>query len=363
MQKQGPFGNPGGRGMKNVKKIVFYIILIVLTGAAITFFYFYSHKIISILSPFFIAVIIAYIIYPLVIRFERKGMKRSVAIIVIYAFTALTLVLFGFYIMPHVLGNAKELFNTLPDITSKYKDIFNSFISKIKTSNWPPEIKSIIFGEISSGTDFVQKYVSKAMKKSLSVVASSVFIFFNIILSMIIAYYFLKDIEGIKRSTLLLAPKKIRNDLISTGREINAIITHFIQGQLLTALIVGILETIGLYAVRVKYPFILGAVGGIANLIPYFGPVLGAVPAVAIALLQSPTKALFTTLVFVIVQQIDNAFISPKIIEGKLGLHPVTTIVAVLVGGEFFGIMGMLVGVPIAAILKVIIKRLIDLIV
>lgn len=349
--------------MRNVRKIVFYIIMVLLVGGAVTFFYFHSHKIISILSPFFIAVIIAYIIYPLVIRFERKGMKRNLAIIIIYTFVALTLIFFSFYIMPHVLGNAKELFNTLPDITNKYKDMFNSYVSKIKTSNWPPEIKNIIFGEISSGSGFIQSYASKAMKKFLSIVASSIFIFLNIVLSMIIAYYFLKDIEGIKRSTLLLAPKKMRNDLIGVGREINAIITNFIHGQLLTALIVGILETIGLYIVRVKYPFILGAVGGIANLIPYFGPVLGAIPAVAIALLQSPTKALLTALVFVIVQQIDNAFISPKIIEGKLGLHPITTIIAVLVGGEFFGIIGMLIGVPIAAILKVILKRIIDLIV
>ncbi|MHB8062749.1 MAG: AI-2E family transporter [Ruminiclostridium sp.] len=349
--------------MSNIKKTIFYIILVfIIIGLAI-FIYFFSDNLIKILSPFFIAVVIAYIIYPLVIKFERKGIKRNVSIIIIYTFIGLVLIFFVIYIMPHVFNNAKGLFNTLPHITNKYQEIFNSFISKIKTSNWPPEIKDLIFSEIDNGTNFIQTYASQAMKKFLTIVASSIVIIFDIVLSMIIAYYFLKDIEGIKRSALMLAPKRMRNDLINIGRELNGIVTHFIQGQLLTAVIVGLMETIGLLFVHVKYPFILGVLGGIANIIPYFGPILGAIPAVAIALLDSPTKALLTTLVFIIIQQIDNAFISPKIIEGKLGLHPVTTIIAVLIGGEFFGIIGMLVAVPITAMLKVIFKRTIDLLV
>jgi predicted PurR-regulated permease PerM len=346
-----------------MKKTIFYIILVFLIIGVAIFIYFFSDKIFKILSPFFIAVIIAYVIYPLVIKFERRGLKRSISIITIYTFIALVLVFLGIYIVPHVLNNAKELFNTLPHITNKYQEIFNSFISKIKTSSWPPEIKALFFSEINRGTELIQSYASQTMKKSLTLVASSLVILFDIVLSMIIAYYFLKDIEGIKRSALMLAPKRMRNELINIGRELNRIVTHFIQGQLLTAVIVGLLETVGLFIVHVKYPFILGVLGGVANIIPYFGPILGAIPAVAIALLESPTKALLTALVFIIVQQIDNAFISPKIIEGKLGLHPVTTIIAVLVGGQFFGIIGMLIGVPIAAMLKVIFKRVIDLLV
>lgn len=346
--------------MPSIKRTIFYIIIsLVIIGIGI-FIYFYNDKIIKILSPFFMAVFIAYIIYPLVIKFERNGVRRSLAIIIIYVFIIFVLVFFGIYIMPHVLTNAKELFSTLPEITTKYQEFFNSFISRIKTSKWPPEVKNIIFNEIYSGTEFVQGYSSQIMKKSLAVIASSLVIIVNIVLSMIIAYYFLKDAERLKRSTLLLVPKRLRNELINIGRELNSIVTHFIQGQLLTAVIVGLLETIGLFIVQTRYPFILGVLGGIANMIPYFGPVLGAIPAIAVALLQSPTKALLTALVFVIVQQIDNAFISPKIIEGKLGIHPITTIIAVLIGGEFFGIIGMLIGVPIAAMIKVIFKRIVD---
>lgn len=349
--------------MSNIKKTIFYIVLTLLVAGAILFIYYFRDKIFKIISPILIAVVIAYVIYPLVIKFERKGIKRSISIIVIYIFIILVMIFFSIYIMPYVLDNAKELFNTLPNITSKYQHIFNTFVSKIKTSRWPPEVKNLIFKEIDNTANLLQQYASQAMKKSLGVIASSIAILVNIVLSMIIAYYILKDINSIKRTTLLIAPKKMRNELVNVGRELNAIISHFIQGQLITACIVGILETLGLYFVHVKYPFILGLLGGIANIIPYFGPFLGAIPAVAIALLDSSTKAFLAVLVFVIVQQIDNAFISPKIIEGKLGLHPITTIIAVLVGGEFFGIIGMLIGVPVTAMLKVILKRIIDLVV
>ena len=180
---------------------------------------------------------------------------------------------------------------------------------------------------------------------------------------MIIAYYYIKDAELLKEGFLSLTPRKWRNFLISTGREVSLILANFIQGQLLTALIVGALESIGLILIHAKYPVVLGMIGGIFNIIPFFGPFLGAIPAVAVSLIESPMKALWTALVFTIIQQIDNSLISPKIIEGRLGLHPVTTILAVLVGGEFMGILGMLIAVPIAAIIKIIVNRTIDLIV
>jgi len=116
----------------------------------------------------------------------------------------------------------------------------------------------------------------------------------------------------------------------------------------------------GLILLRVKYPVILGVIGGITNVIPYFGPIIGAIPSVAVALLESPLKALWTIILFTVVQQIDNVIITPKIVEGRVGLHPVATILAVLIGGEFFGIIGMLVAVPVAAMLKIIITRIIE---
>ena len=140
-------------------------------------------------------------------------------------------------------------------------------------------------------------------------------------------------------------------------RDIHRVALKFIQGQIIIAIIIGIIETIGLYIVGMPYAIFLGFIGGISNIIPYFGPYIGAVPAVVIALTISPWKALLVISVFVIVQQLDNIILTPKIIKGKLGLHPIITIMSVLVGGRLFGFFGLVFAVPIVAMIKIIVKK------
>jgi predicted PurR-regulated permease PerM len=253
--------------------------------------------------------------------------------------------------------------NTLPNFIQSYEKLFYSVLSSIKASKWSDDVKGLIFSQIENGTAAVQNYLIVMLKNGLDFIVDAVRIFFDLTIAMIITYYVIKDADKFKEFALSLLPGKWRNGLVGTGKEINRILANFIQGQLLIALLVGALETIGLMLVKMKYPLVLGMVGGLANIIPYFGPYIGAIPAVAVALTISPMKAFWSIVVFVVVQQLDNNFISPKIIEGKLGLHPVATIFAVLVGGEFFGILGMLLAVPVMAILRVIVNKAVEAIV
>lgn len=349
--------------MRSNKNIAAYIIGLVLLVALVSFAYHFRKNLTNVLVPFLMAMVIAYILQPIVIRMERKNISRRAAILLIYLLFALFTATIIIFIIPEFVSNTKELMITLPEISNKYERMFNNFIYTIRSSNWSPEVKDAIFRQIQSGVVIAQEYIAEGLKRALDTLIDALTILFNTILAMIIAYYILKDGDFFREFALSLTPRKWRNSIIGTGRDISIILSSFIQGQLLTALIVGTMETIGLLIVGVKYPLVLGLVGGIANIIPYFGPFLGAIPAVAVALIDSPIKALWTVAVFVIVQQIDNSFISPKIIEGRLGLHPVTTILAVLIGGEFFGIIGMLVSVPVMAVVKVILKRIVEAIV
>ena len=141
-------------------------------------------------------------------------------------------------------------------------------------------------------------------------------------------------------------------------RDIHQVVLRFIQGQIIIAIIISIIETLGLILIGMPYAPLLGFIGGVSNIIPYFGPYIGAVPALAVALTMSPWMALWTAIVFLVVQQVDNIYLSPRIMEGKLGLHPVTTILAVIVGGKLFGMLGLLFSVPLVAMLKILLKRL-----
>lgn len=349
--------------MSSRRKLITYIVLLLILTGLLTFLYYFRVKVYKIISPFIMAIIIAYLLHPVVIKLERKNIKRTIGILLIYSLFSLAIVSVTIFVLPEIISNVRELIASIPEITTRYQNLLDNIISAIQTSDWSPDIKNALFREIENSLAMVQTYALDILKVSLVKLIGTITAAFDLILAMIIAYYFIKDAEFFKEAFLSISPRKWRNGMIGAGREINQILSNFIQGQLLTALIVGMMEMIGLSIVRVKYPLILGLVGGAANIIPYFGPILGAIPAVAIALIESPAKAFWTILVFTVIQQIDNAFISPKIIEGKLGLHPVTTIVAVLIGGEFAGIIGMLVSVPIAAVIKVILKRAVEAIV
>lgn len=349
--------------MAGRRKTIFYTLLSVLLVVFVFFFYLHRGKIGKVFLPFIMAVIISYVLHPLVIKLEAKKIKRPAGIMLIYLVFGGVLTVLTVFVVPQLIENTRELINILPGITLEFRDNFNGMVKIIASSKWPEDIKSAIFKEINGGMQLAENMILDTLRNTLTGFMKTVHTLFDLVLAMIIAYYILKDAEYFKNLSLSLVPRKWRNGLIGTFREINGVLSKFIQGQLLTALIIGTLETIGLFIVGVKYPLILGMIGGVANIIPYFGPFIGAIPAVAVALIESPVKALWTVIAFVIVQQLDNGFISPKIIEGRLGLHPVTTILAVLVGGEFFGIVGMLVSVPIAAIVKVIGKRTIDAIV
>lgn len=345
------------------RKVFVYACLAIALVGIILFIYRYGDRLVKITLPFLMATVIAYLVHPLVVRMERRKIPRTYGIIILYMLFILFLLVVTIYIVPEVINNSKELMTTLPDIAAGYQGLFDRVMSFIRSSKWPPDVKNTIYNEAQSGIRIVQSYLTEVLKKSLVTLVRVMSAAFDLVLAMIIAYYFIKDAAFFREGALSLIPRRWRNGFVNAGREINGILSNFIQGQLTTALIVGSLETIGLLLVKVKYPLVLGAVGGLANIIPYFGPILGAIPAVAVALLDSPVKAVWTVMVFAIVQQIDNSFISPKIIEGRLGLHPVTTILAVLAGGEFLGIPGMLVAVPVTAILKVIVKRLIEAVV
>lgn len=342
------------------KKIILYASIILIFLLFLLFILKYQQKIFKIANPFFLAVPIAYIVKPLADKLERRKIPRVPAILAVYFFFILATAAICIFFVPELAGNTRELMNTLPELMSGYQHMLDGFIKALKASKWSEEVKTVIFNEIQNGFAAIQAFSANLLKKSLGILVDTVKMIFDLTVGMVIAYYFIKDSRLFKEFFLSFLPRRCRNGLTALGKEINVILSGFIQGQLLTALIVGAMETVGLLLVGVKYPLVLGMIGGIANIIPYFGPYIGALPAVAVALMQSPMKLLWAVVVFTVVQQIDNSYISPKIIEGKLGLHPVATIFAVLAGGEFFGILGMLLAVPIVAILRVIVRRAVD---
>jgi len=345
-----------------LKTPILTILISVVLVSLLVVAHIYRQKISKVAIPFLMAMVITYIFKPIINKFEGK-IPKNICIVCIYIAIILIVISFAIIAIPQIIGNIIAFVDAIPSIAIKYQTYIARFLNFMQSKNWPPSFKAALFHEMQNAITTVQTIAIALLKDIISHSANVFSAIMDLALSMIIAYYLIKDSETFKSSMLWLFPRRYKNRIMRVSKKINIVLENFIRGQLLTMFILGAIETLGLYLLKVKYPLLLGILGGIANIIPFFGPIISAVPAVLIAFMQPGLKFIWVILFFIIVQQIDNTFISPHIVEGKLGLHPITTILAILVGGEFFGIIGVLIAVPTVAIIKIFIIEAMEMIV
>jgi predicted PurR-regulated permease PerM len=157
----------------------------------------------------------------------------------------------------------------------------------------------------------------------------------------------------LKKKYLALFQRDDHRALGQLLTQINAVLSGFIRGHLLVALIVALISFLGLSILQVDFALLIGFTAGILDIVPYFGPIIGALPAVVIALLESPLKALYVIVLFFIIHQLESTIVSPKILGDRVGLHPLAVVFVLLAGGQLAGIVGVLLAVPVTAGFKI----------
>ncbi|MHB9095614.1 MAG: AI-2E family transporter, partial [Eubacteriales bacterium] len=242
----------------------------------------------------------------------------------------------------------------IPRLTAEVQGIIAHAGNKYSKFALPEGIKQVI-------DERVEHIEEVLLNTARAGTASLVHVFsylLGLVIAPIFAFYMLKDIEHIKNSFTLTMPRRYRSDVLAIGRDINEIISGFLRGHLLICVIIGVLTGVGMYIIGLDFALIIGLIAGVAELVPYLGPFIAAVPAVSLALLISRRTAFYAVLVILIVQQLENAVISPKILGKSMGLHPLAVIFAIMAGGELYGFLGILLAVPVAASIKVILRYL-----
>ena len=250
------------------------------------------------------------------------------------------------------------IIDSISSYSEKYNQIYDQLKIKLETSGLSDNLKQQFIKTAEDANDILGSAISKSFGQVKKLGSNIV----SILLGLIVAFYILKDLDYFKElyreTTKALIKERKNQKLRILLTDINSIISRFIRGQLLDALIVGILSSIGLSIIGLDFAVLIGMTAGIANIIPYFGPVIGSVPAVIVGLLSgNPISALLAVVVLVVVQQIDGALIAPKIVGDSVGLHPVFVMLSILIGGAYFGLWGMLLAVPTAAIIKMFLIR------
>ncbi|MCR1897947.1 AI-2E family transporter [Irregularibacter muris] len=312
----------------------------------------------SILSPFIIAIAFAYLLNPLVNFVQKKGVGRFYSVLLVYLLFIGLIVILGWSVIPTIVDETSKLVSDLPDYAEQVQKIVKNFRESSK-NQLPESINNIINQNINR----IEDIAIHSLQKISSIVINFFSRFLNIIIVPILAFYFLKDKDEFKRRITLLIPQKWRTEILEISTSVDKVLGSYIRGQILVATFVGGSTAIGLYLLDVKYALVIGLIAGIVDVIPYFGPVIGAVPAMIVAFIQQPIKALWVLILIAIIQQLESGIVSPKIIGSSVGLHPVAIILSLFIGGSFFGVVGMILAVPFTATIKVIGTHLMNYIV
>ncbi len=336
----------------------------------------------SAFSPLFIGLIISYLLNPLVTLIDKKLMQKvffrvpedplkaekrrklsrfiSVLLTFIIVLAAIAAIIYGFAVMivgQLVFTNFSTTFNNVLQTFLSYEVELKQWVSQ----NFPDGFLS---EKVMDASNSVISWFSENFSAStaVSVISGAVGSVVNFVIGAIVSIYLMKDKDfflSVWRKFLhLVLPQRANAAVTETLNEVNGVLSQFVRGALLDAVFVAILSSIGLSIVGLDFAVFIGVFAGIANVIPYFGPLIGMIPAFLIGWLTSDfVHGVLAVLVLVIVQQIDSNIIYPKVVGSSTGLHPLAVLLAVSVFGYFGGIIGMILAVPIAGILQVFILK------
>lgn len=299
------------------------------------------------LLPFAIGGFIAYLLHPLVEKLHKAGIHRGIAIMLIYIFFFGGLGYALYKGTPIIIHQLKDLSENAPMFTSQYQKWLHYIQSK--TSTWPDGIQSQLDDRIEGMeawlTGLVAALIAILLKlmNSLLIVAIVPFV----------SFYLLKDITKVKKFFWELTPVRWRESALRFSRDVDESLGGYIRGQLFVCLVIGGLSAAVLWFMGMKYPLILGVIMGITNVIPYFGPIIGAVPAILVASTISLKMILYVVILVLVLQFLEGNILSPLIVGKSLHMHPLFIMGALIIGGEVGGILGMIVAVPVLAVLKV----------
>lgn len=314
------------------------------------------NKFTSILSPFIAAVIIAYILNPLMKFLQQKfKLTRKKSILFTYIIVVLVIVLIIRGIVPVIANSAEDIIDNVPYFTEKSRTFVenimkdNKFLNNITTSDIQTYIPKV--------SNIFTMFWDTILESSLSFTKSLI----NIIFGLIISIYVLADkekfIDFAKKITYGIFKKNKGNKCLTFIKNLNSTFSLYIGAKALDSLIIAIIAFIGLWLLKSKYVLLIALVVGVFNMIPYFGPFIGMTVAFIINVFYSPMTSLWVLIFLLLLQQFDGWYLDPKLTGNKVGISPFLTILAVTVGGGMFGIIGMLLGVPVMAIIKIYVEK------
>ena len=350
--------------------VVFYHILSDFTG-----FREGVSKFITILSPFIYGLVMAYLLSPVYnyivrkmypsLKGNAKHSKRALTISKTVATVVSLLFLFGVIlgmgalIIPQLVESVKGVSQTLPDNMDHFRDIINNLLANMENTALAETIQGAV-DELQDGLlQWVQDIFLPGVGSLMQRVSSSVIVtiktVLNLVIGVIACAYFLNGKERFlaqsKKTVLAFMQREKADELIEFASYSNKTFGGFVTGKIIDSLIIGIICFIAMTVIKLPYPVLISTIVGVTNIIPFFGPFIGAIPSLALIILISPIQALWFLILVILLQQLDGNVIGPAILGNSVGIASFWVMFAIIIGGGLFGFIGMVLGVPVFAVI------------
>lgn len=329
-----------------------------------------------IVAPIFYGFILAYLLFRPVLYVQRLFIKlyeraskkkasesiesafRILSIVIVLAIIIGTIILIINFVLPPIIENIKVLLGKLP----QYKEQINLWLQEVATQLNENNIEVQSTGQVA---DKIVNKVSFLSDKFLSFIAKGIIdlssFVLNSVLTAIFTFYFLKDKESLfgnfRRIRDVLMPGKIGRGITIFFRDLDEVVGKFLIAEIFDCIIVGIVSTVLLVIIKHPFAILIGFMAGVTNIIPFVGPVIGAALAFGLGVFTSFGLGVAGAILLLLYQQVDGNFIQPKIVGDKIGLSPIWILIVVLIGGSYFGAMGMILSMPVAGLIKIYFNR------
>ena len=317
------------------------------------------------LFPYLFALALAYLMLPAVNRLDRTlarrlrraRVSRPIAIVLVYLLTIGLVAAFIAVVVPVVSQQFRVLWAQRDDLLVRGQQLVAQGLTWYQETI-PPDIQAQIADALRRAAGTITTALQSGVVRTFSVLTSTVSFIIGMAVVPFWLFYLLNDSVRAQHALLGIIPGRFRADFVNLLRITDGIFGAYLRGQLLLCVFIGVMATVGLMALGVPYAALLGLLAGMFEILPFIGPILGLVPAVIVAAIQSPLLGLWTLLLFVAIQQIENLFLVPRISGQAVQLHPAVIMVVLVIGNEAAGLWGMILAVPLAAILRDVFKYL-----
>lgn len=313
----------------------------VVTTVLILAVFYFIYYLRDIILLFFVVIILAVAFRPIANRWSRKIGRVTAVFLLLLIFIAL-LALLIYVIVPPLITEFTALIKALPDLIASMNKvpIINTYLPSLQEN-----LKQISFNP------------SRISQNFLSLTVNVFGALFAIVTILVLTVYMLLEKNGLSYIVMSLFPPDKYEAIISVTKKITDKVGNWFRGQLLLCLTIGVLDFIILIILGVPYALPLALIAGVLEIVPTIGPIISGIIAVLVALTVSPLVAIIAIILFILIQQLENSYLVPKIMQKAVGLSPVIIILAILIGAKIFGVIGALLAVPIAASFSVIIQE------